>query len=66
MSGRLLARLLIIVLLGFSIPAEASHIVGGEVTYRCLGGYNYEVTVTIYEDCLTGLVDAIAQDVPLT
>ncbi|HXS36308.1 MAG TPA: PKD domain-containing protein [Flavipsychrobacter sp.] len=51
-------------LLGFAIPAGASHIVGGEVTYKCLEDNNYQITISIYEDCLTGLPDAIAQDVP--
>ena len=64
MRGRLFAKLLMVVLVSFCLPARASHIVGGEVTYRCLGSNQYEITVTIYEDCLTGLSDAIAQDDP--
>ncbi|MBA3829136.1 MAG: gliding motility-associated C-terminal domain-containing protein [Taibaiella sp.] len=54
----------LITLLVLSIPAKASHIVGGEVTYKCLGGNSYAITVSIYEDCLTGLPEAIAQDDP--
>ena len=46
----------ILVLLHFYYPAIASHIVGGEVTYRFLGaeagGYRYKISLTIYEDCL--------------
>lgn len=51
-------------LLAFAIKADASHIVGGEVTYKCLGGGNYQVSVSIYEDCLTGDPEAIAEDNP--
>ncbi len=29
----------------------ASHIVGGEIYYDCLGGDNYQVTIKIYRDC---------------
>jgi|LakMenEpi03Aug12_release.lakeMendotaPanAssembly.Ray.scaffolds.fasta_scaffold12861_7 gliding motility-associated-like protein len=31
---------------------KASHIVGGEVTYICLGNNVYEFTINIYRDCL--------------
>ena len=34
--------------------AQASHIAGGELTYRCLGGNEYEVTYNFYRDCLDG------------
>ena len=59
----------IFVLVMFFSPARASHIVGGEMTYRCLGspfsGFTrYEVRLDIYQDCIGGLPDAIAQDNP--
>lgn len=70
MSGMRL-RFLLIMLLGIlSINnAFATHIVGGEITYRCLGPaganlVNYEIEVTIYQDCMTGDPMAIAEDVP--
>ncbi len=48
--------------------AYGSHIVGGEVTYRYLGAsganFLYQVHLTIYEDCLNGSSEAIAQDNP--
>lgn len=34
--------------------AWATHIVGGELTYRCLGNNNYEIKLKIYRDCLNG------------
>lgn len=47
----------------------ASHIVGGEVTYTCLGPgaagkIDYEIKLTIYQDCLTGSSLAIKEDNP--
>lgn len=30
---------------------RAAHLVGGEITYRCVGNNNYEITLTIYRDC---------------
>lgn len=44
--------------------ASATHIVGGEITYTCLGGNNYQVTVSIYRDCLGGIAGAIEEDNP--
>ncbi|MCB0523229.1 MAG: gliding motility-associated C-terminal domain-containing protein [Saprospiraceae bacterium] len=34
--------------------AFATHIVGGEITYRCLGNDNYEISLTVYRDCFNG------------
>ncbi len=35
-------------------PALATHIVGGEMNYRYTGIDQYEVTLTVYRDCLNG------------
>jgi len=32
----------------------AAHIVGGELTYECLGDENYRFTLTVYRDCASG------------
>ena len=66
--------LLSIVYVLFVNPAIASHIVGGEVTYVYLGDstsagsgillHKYKVSLSIYEDCLNGQPEAIAQDNP--
>lgn len=32
----------------------ATHIVGGEMNYRCLGGDTFEITLTVYRDCYNG------------
>lgn len=57
-------RLLLYILMCLSPGAYASHIVGGEMTYTCLGNNIYQVRLDIYQDCLNGDPPAIAQDVP--
>jgi gliding motility-associated-like protein len=34
---------------------RATHIVGGEIYYDCLGGNNYQVTLKVYRDCINGI-----------
>ena len=41
---------------------EATHIVGGDMTYRCLGGQVYEITLTLRRDCLLGSSEAQFDD----
>ena len=71
MNNRLFSILL--TLLALSVfEAHATHIVGGEVTYKFLGDSfavgkqweRYQINITIYEDCKNGLPDVIAQDNP--
>lgn len=64
MQYRLFIICLLCLLAGFSGKLQASHIVGGELTYRCLGGDVYEIKLDIYQDCLSGQPDAIKQDTP--
>lgn len=48
--------------------AYATHLVGGGITYKCLGasqgGISYRITVEIYQDCFNGIADARAEDIP--
>lgn len=37
--------------------AFAFHIVGGELTYECMGGNNYRIDLTFYRDCLSNGAD---------
>ncbi len=42
----------------FLIPStdlEATHIVGGEMNYVCLGNDDYEITLTVFRDCENGI-----------
>ena len=34
--------------------AKATHIVGGEIFYDCLGNNNYRITLKVYRDCING------------
>ncbi|MFZ4545493.1 MAG: gliding motility-associated C-terminal domain-containing protein [Saprospiraceae bacterium] len=34
---------------------KATHIVGGELTYACLGNNRYEISLTVYRDCVNGV-----------
>lgn len=47
--------LLIIALSCLSSPIWATHMVGGEINYRCLGNDMYEVSLTVFRDCDTGV-----------
>ena len=38
----------------FGQKSFATHIVGGEITYKCLGNNNFEITLTVYRDCFNG------------
>ncbi len=43
----------LLLFVAFLFTGKAAHLVGGEMTYRCLGNNNYEVTLIIYRDCLS-------------
>lgn len=50
-------------------PVKATHLVGGEMFYKYIGGDAggnniYEITLYIYQDCLTGLPDVRLVDNP--
>lgn len=38
-----------------SPSVSATHIVGGEMTYRCLGNDEYELILNVYRDCYNGI-----------
>lgn len=42
-----------LVLIGCQL-AQATHIVGGELNYSCLGNDQYEISLTVYRDCFNG------------
>ncbi len=44
-----------VLLIALYLPASATHIVGGELNYRCLGNDQYEITLTVYRDCYNGI-----------
>ena len=71
MNRRLFSILIVPFLLCFTV-AKGSHIVGGEFTYifekdtviLSIPYHVYKVNLTIFQDCVTGQPEAIAQDNP--
>lgn len=53
--------MLILLCVLFSINATANHILGGNITYDCLGGDTYGITLTVYKDCF-GATPATIQE----
>jgi gliding motility-associated-like protein len=50
----------IFLLLPFTLLA--SHIVGGELGYKCLGGNQYEITLRVFRDCFNANPNAFFDD----
>lgn len=46
----------------FSKSIFATHIVGGEIGYRCLGNNNFEVTLRVFRDCFNAADGAYFDD----
>lgn len=44
-------RILTLLILFGAIGLEAAHLVGGELSYECLGNNRYEIRLVIYRDC---------------
>jgi gliding motility-associated-like protein len=48
----ILKKLLLLFILSiFSLSTYATHLIGGEMTYNCLGDNLYEITLIMYVDC---------------
>ncbi|MBI5914495.1 MAG: PKD domain-containing protein [Bacteroidetes bacterium] len=47
----------LVFLLFLNVPVFAAHIIGGVLTYECLGGGNYKFTLKMYRDCASGGAD---------
>lgn len=54
--------LLLVGLFLFPATLSASHIVGGDINYRCLGNNQYEVILNVYRDCLNAAPGADFDD----
>jgi gliding motility-associated-like protein len=50
-----LSRIFVLLLLFLTVKTYATHIVGGVMYYRYLGGTSYEITMKIYRDCDPGV-----------
>ena len=60
---KLKSVILLLFLTSFSLKITATHIVGGEIYYDCLGNNDYKITLKIYRDCFNG---AAPYDSPAT
>jgi len=61
---KLLLSLLFLV--AFAANSKASHVMGGDITYTCLGGNQYQVTLTLYRDCSGITIGTTPQTVSFT
>ncbi len=52
----------ILCLLTLGQMLKATHIVGGDLTYKYLGNNNYQIELYLYVDCINGAQAAIDQD----
>ncbi|MFN3529438.1 MAG: gliding motility-associated C-terminal domain-containing protein [Bacteroidia bacterium] len=59
-----LYTLLLLALLGIPLPAISSHILGGELSYRCLGNGVYEFSLQVYRDC-SGVSFTCIESIPM-
>jgi len=48
-------HLFLLVTIVFFLPSsvKAKHLIGGEMSYKCIGNGDYEITLRVYRDCLT-------------
>lgn len=53
----MLRRFFVLVSILFLIHSEvkATHIIGGEIYYDCLGNNDYQITLKVYRDCINGI-----------
>ncbi|MCX7764726.1 MAG: hypothetical protein N2253_07545 [Bacteroidia bacterium] len=42
---------LLVGLIGSLSPLYATHLMGGEITYQCIGPNQYRIRVKLYRDC---------------
>lgn len=54
MRLRMLMRLFCLCIAFSCLPLRATHIIGGELYYDCLGNDNYQITLKVYRDCING------------
>lgn len=64
LKSRWYLPIILLSIIFFPRLSHASHMMGGDVTYKCLGGNNFEITITLYQDCLYGEPGALSQDNP--
>ncbi len=61
-----LYQLITLSLLCIPVIVDASHIVGGYLSYECLGSQNYRFTLSMYRNCNSQSNDFFANPAPIT
>ena len=54
--------LILILLFGFYSKVNASHAMGGELTYKCVGGNAYVFELAFYRDCNGAEVNIVSEN----
>ena len=54
--------LVVILLFGISSKFKASHAMGGELTYKCVGGNSYVFELAFYRDCNGAEVNIVSEN----
>lgn len=64
MKNKYLKHLLFVFIscLGGYFQANATHIVGGEIGYKCLGNNTFQIKLDVYRDCLNAAPNALFDD----
>lgn len=60
-----LSVLITIFTLLFSFESRATHMIGGEISYRCMGSNIFELKMTLYQSCLANTGPARDADYPI-
>lgn len=47
----ILTTALIVVSMNEAIASQASHVMGADISYRCISNLKFEITVKYYRDC---------------
>ena len=54
--------LFVVLLFGISSKLKASHAMGGELTYKCVGGNTYVFELAFYRDCNGAEVNIVSEN----
>ena len=59
-------KLLFIISIVYTISINASHVPGGNISYKCISPNTYEITLTVYEDCATAFISSSAESINIS
>ena len=57
---------LFIISIVFSISINASHVPGGNITYTCISSNEFEITLTLFEDCGTAFISSTPKSISVS